>query len=132
MIKSYGYDSYPPLPTESGPQSSDLLRMAGRRAAGVTLLPMTSTAKPVERISAAEIWVCALIAVVSVLTSPITAIMALVGGGTLALVGASWGASSRSDRGRLRGVRVLLYGLAILAGPFVYLTLAVIVRLAER
>jgi hypothetical protein len=83
----------------------------------------------VERRSPTEWWSYGGVAAFSVLTCPLTAIFALVIGLAVGIVGAGWGALSRSERGRLRGVRVLLYGLAILAGPILYLSLAVIVGL---
>jgi len=93
---------------------------------------MTSSSRPAERLSAAEVRAYLVIAAVSVVTSPITAIFALVVGLGLGIAGACWGASSRSGRGRRRGVRVLLCGVAVLAGPLVYLVLAVAGRLADR
>jgi hypothetical protein len=90
---------------------------------------MNSVEQRVERRSAAELWSYGVVAAVSVLTCPLTAIFALVIGLAVGIVGACWGALSRSEQGRLRGVRVLLYGLAILAGPILYLSLAVTVRL---
>jgi hypothetical protein len=91
--------------------------------------PVASVEQPVERLSATEMWAYVVIALVSVLTSPITVIFALLVGMAVGIVGACRGAASRTEQETLRGVRVLLYGLAILAGPTLYLSLAVAVRL---
>jgi hypothetical protein len=90
---------------------------------------MASVPQPVDRISGTEISVCVLVAVVSIVTSPLTVIFALALGLLVGIVGAVMGAASRTQRGRLRGTRVLLYGLATLAGPLLYLALAVFVKL---
>ena len=91
---------------------------------------MAAIEHQVERRSAAERWSYGVIAVVSVLTAPLTAITFLFVGIVVGVVGAGWGAASRSEHGQRRGVRVLLTGLALLVGPVLYLLLAVAVRLS--
>jgi len=94
-------------------------------------MSMASIGQPVERRSNVELWTYVAIAAASVLTSPITVVFTLVIGVLVGLVGVFWAILSRSDRGSRRGARVLFSGLAVLAGPFLYITLAVGIRLVD-
>jgi hypothetical protein len=71
------------------------------------------------------------IALLSILSSPITFGLSLLLGIGVGVVGALGGALSRSERGWSRGARTLVAGFALLAGPAAYLVLAVIVALVE-
>jgi hypothetical protein len=74
-------------------------------------------------------WPYTAIALLSIVTSPMTFGFTLLLGITVGMFGALGHVLSRTESGRARGAHVLIAGLSILAGPAAYLVLAVIVAL---
>lgn len=71
------------------------------------------------------------ISFLSILSSPITFGSTLLLGIVVGVAGVFWGALSRNEGGRARGLHILIAGISLLAGPAAYLALAVVVAIVD-